>query len=370
MSTSNPVSSLMAWLLFALGGLGASAALAQNSPAPQSERAALGTALSPKARGALVREFVLKWGDHVERVYDIRVGVWAQRMGPSFAAADPDNLRNALVRATFEGAMAELTGQGHRLSDRRAVTRLMEASRAAPGDMRTKLLGDGTGDLVYTPLQPCRIVDTRNMSAGAIAANSTRDFAIFLPTYVGQGGSATDCGTTGLTFVGALAMNVTAVTPNAAGFATVYPFNSTRPLAASVNYTAGAIVNNGVITKIPFPLQPLEFTIYTFAQSHYVVDVVGYFSAPQATPVQCITTGVNMDSIAAGATATFFGQGCPAGYGPAGATCIATASGVHSKGSGLSASSIPPSGACVWQNTTASAQTVSGSTICCRVPGR
>lgn len=80
--------------------------------------------LPPKARGELARQFVLRWGNHVERVYDVKVGIWARRMVPTFAAADPANFRNAMKRATFEGAVAELMGQGFRLGDQRAVQRL------------------------------------------------------------------------------------------------------------------------------------------------------------------------------------------------------------------------------------------------------
>ncbi|MDB3990008.1 leucine-rich repeat protein, partial [Pseudomonadales bacterium] len=46
--------------------------------------------------------------------------------------------------------------------------------------------------------------------------------------------------------VGAVALNVTVVSPDSAGFVTVYPCG-TRPLASNVNYTAGQIVPNGVI---------------------------------------------------------------------------------------------------------------------------
>jgi hypothetical protein len=318
--------------------------------------------LSPKARGELARQFVLRWGDHVERVYDVRVGVWARRMVPTFAAADPTNLRNALSRATFEGAMAELTGHGPRMTDQRAMAELTRAALTGRQDALTKVLGSAAGDLVYTPLQPCRIVDTRVTAAGAIPANSTRSFVALNTDYTLQGGSANDCGTGGTSLVGAVALNVTAVTPSGAGFATVFPFNTTQPLASSVNYTAGAIVNNAIITRVPNPLTNNDFTIFTFAQSHFVVDIVGYFSAPQATALQCVQSGLATVDIPAGGSATVFAPTCPAGYAKTSTGCDTTSTSAY-----LTISAI---GGCQARNTSASLQQLTAQSTCCRVPGR
>ena len=45
--------------------------------------AASASKLSPKERGQLTRQFVLKWGAYVQRIYDIPAGTWAQRMVPN-----------------------------------------------------------------------------------------------------------------------------------------------------------------------------------------------------------------------------------------------------------------------------------------------
>ena len=54
-------------------------------------------------------------------------------------------------------------------------------------------LGDTQADLVYTPVTPCRIIDTR-LGGGIMAANTTRDFLVTGTDYSAQGGSATGCG--------------------------------------------------------------------------------------------------------------------------------------------------------------------------------
>lgn len=333
--------------------------------------------LSPQERGTLSRQFVQKWGGYVQRVYGTPVSVWSQRMVSTFVVADPSNLRNALKRDTFEGAVAELTGTGHRLSDAQVIDRHARASLVAARtsnarEVGDKALGSTTGDLVFTPVTPCRIVDTR-VAGGVISANSSRAFlgvAINSGTnFSSQGGSATDCGVAAVG-ASAIVINVTAVTPAAAGYATVYKSGQSRPLAASVNYAPGDVVNNTVVVGIPNPLAITDFVIYTFAQSHYVVDIVGYYSPPQATNLQCTQTALQSFTIAAGASTFFNNPLCPAGYHEVMPYCYSSDAGVNSAGNGVNSNTAGLATFCAWHNTTGGSRTVFGGSICCRVPGR
>jgi hypothetical protein len=324
---------------------------------------------TPKERGELTRQFVTKWGYYVQRIYKVPVGTWAQRMVPNFVAADASNFRNALKRDTFEGAMAELSGAGHRIGDHQVIDRL---ARVAPGEVSAVAravaakFGDLNQDLVYTPLQPCRILDTRSTPEGVIPANATRSFiAINTSSYASQGGSANDCGTMGLNAT-AVAINLTAVFPTAAGYATAYPFGTTQPLAASVNYTAGAIVNNAIIAQIPNPLAAADFTVYSFAASHYVADIVGYFAPPKATALECtevqgpaVTVPANMYQ-SVGSTFN-----CPAGY-TATSIYFGATQKVLMADSYLSATA----GTLFVWNQDVTPRTVTPVLKCCRVPGR
>lgn len=353
-------------------------AIAADAPqvAPAVGSGATAATLTPAERGSLARQFVLKWGGYVQRVYDVPVADWADRMVPTFIAADPMNLRNAMARDTFEGAVAELTGTGHRLSDEEVIDRYA----AAPADLPalqsaaigTQALGSTTGDLVFTAVTPCRIADTR-VVGGPISANSSRAFLGVAVSagvnFTSQGGSATDCNVAAVG-ASAIAVNVTAVTPAGAGFATVYKSGETRPLAASLNYTAGAIVNNSVVVGVPNPLGITDFVIYTFAQAHYVVDIVGYFSPPQATNLQCTETAISSFNIAAGVSNFFNNPACPAGFSQVIPYCFTNAAGVYSKGSGANSNASGQPTFCAWQNTTGASQQVFGGNICCRVPGR
>ena len=346
-----------------------------NQPVASAGAKASALPMSPKERGQLARQFVMKWGIYVQRIYNVPVGVWAKRMVPNFVAADPTNLRHALARDTFEGAMAELAGSGHRLSDQQAIDALARLSLTGAAADRPRVvaraLGDTTQDLTYTPLQPCRIVDTRSTAAGQIPGNSTRSFAAVSPSgYAAQGGSATDCGTN-LIGASAVALNVTAVFPATAGFATVYPFGTAQPLAASVNYAAGDIVNNAIITRIPNPLTTSDFTIFTFAASHYVVDIVGYFSPPRATALQC--TDVNTSqTVTANNVFDIQLPACPSGYTITGSGCRTP--NFNDADWAINGLMKHPSlgmlAFCSGINKTAGNITVEGTVQCCRVPGR
>ena len=367
MSRTSCTTACVLGLAFAASALSVSAQSAAGEPGAAVRRSfpaapvAAGAQASPKERAALTKQLVNKWGAYVQRVYNVPVGVWARRMAPMLAKADGDNLRNALQRDTFEGAMAELGGTGDRLSDDQMITRF--AAKTAPaGAIGTKTLGALGNDLVYTPVAPCRILDTRSTAAGAIAANSTRNFiAINASNFTSQGGSSTNCGTLGLNAT-AVAINLTAVTPSGAGYATAYPYGTTQPLAASVNYTAGAIVNNALIVQIPNPLSSFDFTVYTFAQSHYVADIVGYFAPPVATALQCTTTANTIVNVAAGGQQNVVAPACPSGYTQTATNCESQTwqmPFVYFK-----------DGVCSAQNNSASAAELRASRTCCRVPGR
>jgi hypothetical protein len=337
--------------------LGAPALAARPGAATLQPAGVEASELSPAERGELTRQLVLKWGHYVERVHGVPMSTWAERMVPSLIKADPTNFREAVQRDTFEGAMAELGGGGRLLSDEEVIDKL-----AAGQEDGTLTLGALGNDLVYTPVAPCRILDTR-VAGGAIAANSTRNFvAINASNFTSQGGSATNCGTLGLSAT-AVAINLTAVAPAGAGFATAYPFGTTQPLASSVNYPAGAVVNNALIVQIPNPLSSFDMTVYTFAQSHYVADIVGYFAPPVATALQCVeTANADLSVPGNGGTGNANAPACAVGYTQTATNCETT--------SWLMPIVYFQSGTCSARNNDTTSQTLRASRTCCRVPGR
>ena len=85
-------------------------------------------------------------------------------------------------------------------------------------------------------------------------------------TVAGRGGVAVSAG--------AASLNVTAKNGAGAGFVTVFPCGVTQPTASNLNYTAGSIVPNAVISKLG---SDGKVCIFVSVDTDLVVDVGGYF---------------------------------------------------------------------------------------------
>lgn len=154
---------------------------------------------------------------------------------------------------------------------------------------QTSGYGDTGADLVYTPLTPCRIIDTR-LAGGTIAAGATRSFRVVGTTgFTAQGGNAAGCGVpSGAT---AAVINFVAVGATAAGDLRVTPFGSAMPNASILNWAggvAGLNLANGLVVTLCNPATTTcttaDITVQVDASPIDVVaDVQGYFrSAPTA----------------------------------------------------------------------------------------
>lgn len=157
----------------------------------------------------------------------------------------------------------------------------LESQRESAGGLGPKLLGDSQADLVYTPVTPCRIIDTR-VAGGQITAGSTRDFRVTGSGFAGQGGVVGSCGVP----VGpatAAVINLVAVAPAGAGDLRVTPFGTPLPTASIINYAAitGLNIANGPVITICNPAVATctsDFTIQADASAtHLVADVQGFF---------------------------------------------------------------------------------------------
>jgi hypothetical protein len=139
---------------------------------------------------------------------------------------------------------------------------------------QTDLVVDVTGNYPnttsFTPLIPARLLDTRpdgvtidgrHRATGRLPAGRTYELPV-----TGRGSVAVDAS--------AVVLNVTAVSPDAPGFLTVWPCGVAMPLASSVNYLAGQVVPNAVITQVG---TDGNVCIFTRAQTDLVVDVTGNY---------------------------------------------------------------------------------------------
>jgi len=164
-------------------------------------------------------------------------------------------------------------------------------------------------DLVYSAVEPCRIVDTRK-AGGAILANDFRNFRVSgaLGELAVQGGT-TEClhpkaaiGQVPL----AIAVYVLAVPVRGSGpgVLTAYPSDKQPPPAGSgstVNFGRGQVIGNTTIITLCDPSSGFcpangEFAILARnTNQHIVVDVQGYFYAHKG--LDAISTIIKSTSI-------------------------------------------------------------------------
>jgi hypothetical protein len=212
------------------------------------------------------------------------LGLWENAPNPVNAQneAQYGDLRAALKTATME-----------QLLDARRARTFDDVWAAMPKGGRRALaagrvplaLGDVGDDLVYTPVTPCRIIDTRGGIApytGVIGPNKGNWFYVTGSTYANQGGFAGSCGIPSSPKPAAVAINITSTGQAGSGNLRAIQTGGGTPNVSLVNYVVGVnIANAAIVTSYPGAGE--EIYIYSAnSTSHAVVDIMGYYSGPQA----------------------------------------------------------------------------------------
>ena len=139
----------------------------------------------------------------------------------------------------------------------------------------------------YVSLSPVRLLETRSgtpstvdgqfWKLGARSAGSTTTL-----TVGGRGGIPADS---------TVVLNLTVMSPAAAGHVTVYPCGTSRPNASNINYVAGQTVTNTVVTRTG---TGGAVCLYTAASTQLALDAHGYFPKADAliglTPARLLET--------------------------------------------------------------------------------
>jgi hypothetical protein len=163
----------------------------------------------------------------------------------------------------------------------------------------------------------------------------------------------------------ALALTVTAITPEQTGNLVAYPAGAPVPLASTLNFVAGQVIANTSIVLIS-PGAGDAFAIFNNSDGHtaLVVDVVGYMRKQQAA--DCGKETVSQ-SAAGNSVATVVAT-CSVGYLPVGGGCSSdTALAVswlerRSTANGLGFS-------CTARNVSGAGISITTDTLCCRKAG-
>ena len=251
---------------------------------------------------------------------------------------------------------------------------------AAAHKTTLKAIGDASSDLVYRPITPCRYIDTRNVG-GPITSPRSYDLSLTGDVY----GGILACSPVAASGVGnvdeiaAVSINVAIVSPAfQPGFLGVRPVGSSNSTAFVNWYQSGPTVqasNSGVVTTAQGVGNDIEFF---GTQTEIVVDVMGVFTRPNATALQCqtkTTNGAGTGNLPTNTEYSFpLPTVCDAGYTAIAVSCeygpVSLA--------GLALISVGPANppgfySCLWRNSTGSTLNQSDfhtDTRCCRVPGR
>ena len=365
--SSMQVAAAVAVMVFTLAGVSHSQAHGQKEPGfdAATQRAMHDRNGKPRSlRGQWVYRIVERWAPHVREAYGTEMRRWADAMAPQFAQASLAQLQRAAQARDFQAMNDALLSGGVR-----SAGAAKPASAAVPTASRTsapptaKALGDIDKDLVYVPVTPCRILDTR-VVGGPIMANSFRDFDLTdVVRFAGQGGDTSNCNVGDKGSFAAAALNITVVTPNMAGYITAFPYLASQPTAATINYVAGDIRNGLAIVRLDQTPATYEFSVYSFAQTHLVADVVGYFREPEATGLECVT--VSSAQASGRGLATADSPICPIGHTIVSGSCDSNAAlyqSITGSNSHKCSTWYPASPTTVLY--------VTAHARCCRIPGR
>jgi hypothetical protein len=155
-------------------------------------------------------------------------------------------------------------------------------------NVTAEAVGDADSDLLFVPLDPCRIIDTRSSTLGKMEPNVVRDFKVVGTTgFETQGGNPGGCGipaggTTALAT--AVMINIVAVDAEGGGNMRAWEFNQSMPSASSINYQLLSPNKMNIANGLIVPIAGVSTLANDLSvmgvqnRVHLVADVSGYFT--------------------------------------------------------------------------------------------
>jgi hypothetical protein len=216
-------------------------------------------------RATVVERIVTEWGD---RLVVSGAGVTREQLREMLFAMRADQLLAASLAGTLDG-----------------LRNVLASAPLQDSPVRTKALGDAADDVVYTPVTPCRLVETRGTFAavyqggGAFTPNQIRD-------YTAQGGNGVCLSQlpNGLN-PSALQLQVFGIPISSAanGDVEILPQGSTFGSTATLVYL-GNILFTSASTTARINLANNQIGVQVRGGgANVAIDVVGYFAAPNGS---------------------------------------------------------------------------------------
>ena len=300
-------------------GKGMNQAAIQRSRAVQAELARI-----EANKEAFIDEMFQRWAPALDpTLYDI----WTE-LKPIAMEATPWRLLGASLTSDFPSALRVLRGKvgpGTYVSafvDGRLAsgsgTMATQAGSPVPGSTGIGIqadIGTEASALVFTPIAPCRMVDTRYATGGIVVPATPRAFDLTTEGFTeGQGGQ-TSCSGIPTYSHKAWAVNITVTGYSALGHLTVYPYGGTLPSTSFMNFftTAYAMANAGTVTGCAGCSNDIRIAVST--PTHVIIDVVGYYEEATGFATGTLTdfAGTQVTGIGPGDYGVALGGACPAG---------------------------------------------------------
>jgi hypothetical protein len=244
-------------------------------------------------RSGVVADLMSRWAAQIGGAEKGRVGFETR-----FMTADPEILLKMALAGTWDEIVAASLGVG------------------------VNVLGSTIEDLVFNPVTPCRVLDTRfgtGPYAGPYSHLQTVSFYVTdaLDKNGHNQGGAPACGFPFAVGAGvALNITVSATGPGAGGGdLKIFPYGGAEPNSSIVNFEGGTNTANAADIAIALanPGNDVTIRVEYATNVHLIVDIMGYYAAPHATTLDTFRV-VSPTTAAPLGLYTVDTPSCPVGY--------------------------------------------------------
>ena len=237
-------------------------------------------------RAAVIDGIVAQWGAQLAKA-----GVSAESFRTTLEGLRADQLLTARLAGSLSGLYDVLDHATVAL----ATSKQLKSARIE------KSLGEASDDVVYTPVTPCRLIETRGnflavyQGGGPFSANEIRTYTI----ESGNGACTTQL-PVGL-HPAAVQLQVFGIPVSGSGDIEILPEGSTFGGTSSLIFLSNVAFTSASTTARVNPLNNEIAIQVRTGTAHLAIDLVGYFAPPNGGFVASVTagTGISLTGTAA-----------------------------------------------------------------------